>query len=175
MNGFCSKATAITVFLLLFSLRFSSHQPTMIIIATMGDDPGLCAFLLTIVSVILIVVTLPASLFLCVKVCITSCIGWWSLISIDVNRDPCRFVKISCSRNNDPLCKMIWHDSYYYFCIFLFFDRSFRNMNEPSFSDWVVWFEVVLEDPAYSSSYHVLTLIVKSTLEQCHSTFRHKK
>ncbi|RWS28337.1 band 7 protein-like isoform X2 [Leptotrombidium deliense] len=36
--------------------------------ANIGEDPGLCAFLLTIISVILIIVTLPFSLFFCIKV-----------------------------------------------------------------------------------------------------------
>ncbi|CAG2164553.1 unnamed protein product [Oppiella nova] len=35
---------------------------------TVGESPGLCAFLLTVISVILIIVTLPFSLFLCIKV-----------------------------------------------------------------------------------------------------------
>ncbi|KAI1298117.1 Mechanosensory protein 2 [Halotydeus destructor] len=35
---------------------------------TIGDDPGLCAFLLTVMSVIVIICTLPVSLFMCVKV-----------------------------------------------------------------------------------------------------------
>lgn len=39
---------------------------------TIGNDPGLCAFLLTAISVILIVCTLPFSLFFCVKVSPTS-------------------------------------------------------------------------------------------------------
>ena len=35
---------------------------------TIGNDPGFCALLLTVISVILIVITLPLSLFFCVKV-----------------------------------------------------------------------------------------------------------
>lgn len=41
-------------------------------IASVGESPGLCAFLLTVVSVILIFATVPFSLFLCVKVSIPS-------------------------------------------------------------------------------------------------------
>ncbi|RWS06541.1 band 7 protein-like isoform X2, partial [Dinothrombium tinctorium] len=37
-------------------------------IATMGENPGFCALLLTTISVILIIVTLPFSLFFCIKV-----------------------------------------------------------------------------------------------------------
>ncbi|KAJ6223640.1 hypothetical protein RDWZM_002185 [Blomia tropicalis] len=35
---------------------------------TVGENPGICAFLLTIISVILIIATLPFSMFLCIKV-----------------------------------------------------------------------------------------------------------
>nr|XP_046909631.1 stomatin-4-like [Dermatophagoides farinae] len=35
---------------------------------TIGANPGMCAFLLTIISIIMIAITLPFSLFLCIKV-----------------------------------------------------------------------------------------------------------
>lgn len=47
--------------------------------ATVGENPGICAFFLTLVSVIIIVLTMPFSFFFCIKV---SDLMWFLLIII---------------------------------------------------------------------------------------------
>jgi hypothetical protein len=49
----------LNVLILLFALIMTDSPP---------EDPGLCSFLLTVISVVIIIIFLPFSLFLCVKV-----------------------------------------------------------------------------------------------------------
>lgn len=58
-------SSALSLFRLLLLSPFS---PFPLYTANVAEDPALCAVFLTIISVMLIVVSLPFSLFFCVKV-----------------------------------------------------------------------------------------------------------